>query len=69
MASLESTLRFLMPVLRKKAETKGIKSGFHCSTDEVSVELSNTEDNPRANNCRKLFVISSAPRTTTFTPA
>ena len=35
MASLESTLRFLMPVLRKKADTKRIKSGFHCSTDEV----------------------------------
>ena len=57
-----------MPVLRKKAETKkNKKSGFHCRTDEVSVELSNTEDNPRKNNCRKLFVISSAPSTTTFT--
>ena len=51
MASLESMLRFLMPVLRKKAETKRIKKH-----DEVSVELSNTEDNPRENNCRKLLL-------------
>ena len=37
MASLgvESMPHFLMPVLRKKAETKRIKSGLHCSTDEV----------------------------------
>ena len=26
--------------------------------DEVSVELSSTEDNPRENNCRKVFIIS-----------
>ena len=26
--------------------------------DEVSAELSSTEDNPRQNNCRKVFVIS-----------
>ena len=32
--------------------------------DEVSAELSSTEDNPRENNCRKVFV----PSTTTFTP-
>ena len=31
--------------------------------DEVSAELSSTEDNPRENNCRKVFV----PSTTTFT--
>ena len=43
-----------IPVLRKKAETKRIKSGFRCSTDEVSVELSNTEDCLRDNICRML---------------
>ena len=26
--------------------------------DEVSVELSSTEDNPRENNCRKVFVFN-----------
>ena len=26
--------------------------------DEVSAELSSTEDNPIENNCRKVFVIS-----------
>ena len=31
--------------------------------DEVSAEHSSTEDNPRENNCRKVFV----PSTTTFT--
>ena len=60
MASLESMLRFLMPILRKKAETKRIKKRLSLLTDEVSVELSNREDNSRENNCRKLF-ISSAP--------
>ena len=30
------------------------KSGFHCNKDEVSVELSNTEDKTRENNCRKI---------------
>ena len=39
--------------------------------DEVSAELSSTEDNPRENNCRKVFVISPKYdnlHTTTFTP-
>ena len=39
-------------------------SGFHCGMDEVSAELSSTEDNPRGNNSRKVFVPSMA----TFTP-
>ena len=45
--------------LRKKIETKKTqKSGFHCGMNEVPAELSSTEDNPRENNCRKVFVIS-----------
>ena len=34
--------------------------------DEVSAELSSTEDIPRENNCKKVFLISL--NTTTFTP-
>ena len=34
--------------------------------DEVSAELSSKEDNPRANNCREVSVIS--PKYATFTP-
>ena len=42
----------------KKQDKKKKKSGFHCGMDEVSAELSSTEDKPRENNCRKVFVIS-----------
>ena len=34
---------------------KNKKSGFHCGMDEASAELSSTEDNPRENNCQKVF--------------
>ena len=54
MASVEFMLRF-----KEKIETKkNKKSGFHCGMDEVSAELSSTEDNPRENDCRKVFIIS-----------
>ena len=53
MASVQIMLRF-----KEKIETKRTKSGIHCGMDEVSAELSSTEDNPRENNCRKVFVIS-----------
>ena len=36
--------------------------------DEVSAELSSTEDNPGENNCRKVFFPSSTSSATTFTP-
>ena len=55
MASVEIMLRFK----EKDRDKKNKKSGFHCGMDEVSVELLSTEDNPRENNCRKVFVISS----------
>ena len=44
----------------KNIDKKNKKNGFHCSMDKVSVELSleSTEDNPRENNWRKVFVIS-----------
>ena len=51
-------------VLRKKMGERAQKSGFHCGMDEVSAELSSTEDKPRENNCRKILV----PNTTTFNP-
>ena len=44
--------------LRKRIETKRTKNGFHYGIDEVAAELSSTEDNPRENNFRKVFVIS-----------
>ena len=53
MTSVEIMLRF-----KEKDRQKEQKSGFHCGMDEVSVELSSTEDNPRENNCRKVFLIS-----------
>ena len=59
MASVEIMLRFKEKRWGKKEQ----KSGFHCRMDEVSAELSSTEDNPRENKCRKVFV----PSTTTFT--
>ena len=52
---------------KEKDRQKEQKSGFHCSMDEVSVELSSTEDNPRGNNCTERFS-SLAPSTTNFTP-
>ena len=42
----------------KDRDKKNKKSGFHCGMDEVSTELSSTEDNPRENNYRKVFAIS-----------
>ena len=54
MASVEIMLRFKA----KDKDKKNEKSGFHCRMDEVSAELTSTEDNPRENNCRKVFVIS-----------
>ena len=36
--------------------------------DEVSVELSSTEDNPKENNCRNFFCHQPQFSTTTFTP-
>ena len=57
MASVEIMLRF-----KEKDRQKEQKSGFRCGMDEVSAELSSTEDNPqlnpRENNCRKVFLIS-----------
>ena len=53
---------------KEKTDKKSKKSGFHCSMDEVSVELSSTEDNPRGNNCTERFSSLVAPSTTTFTP-
>ena len=51
MVSAESMLRFRMPILRNKMETKTEKeqkSGFQCSMDEVFVELSSSaEDNSK----------------------
>ena len=53
----------------KGRDKKNKKVAFTVERIEVSVELSNTEDtDPRENNCRKIFVVSSAPSTTTFTP-
>ena len=65
MASLEGISRKYSHARfeEKGRDKKNRKSCFHCSTDEISVELSNTEDNPREKNCRKLVVISSAPNT------
>ena len=48
MASVEIMLRFMA----KDKDKKNKKSGFHCGMDEVSAELSSTEDNPRENNFR-----------------
>ena len=55
MASVE----IMLPFKEKDRDKKNKKAtGFHCGMDEVSAELSSTEDNPRENNCRKVFVIS-----------
>ena len=54
MASVEIMLRFKEKAKRQKEQN----SGFHCGMDEVSAELSSTEDNPIENNCRKVFIIS-----------
>ena len=61
MASVEIMLRFK----EKDGKKKNKKSGFHCGMDEVSAELSSTEDNPRGNNCRKVFVPSTLLRQST----
>ena len=60
MASVEIMLRFK----EKDRDKKKQKSGFHCGMDEVSAELSSTEDNPRENNCRKR--VPSQVRQTSF---
>ena len=55
MASVEIMLRFK----EKDRDKKNKKAAsVHCGMYEVSAELSSTEDNPRENNCRKVFVIS-----------
>ena len=54
MESAEIMLRFK----EKDRDKKKQKSGFHCGMDEVSAELSSTEDNSRENDCRKVFFIS-----------
>ena len=43
--------KYATPSFKEKdRDEKNKKSGFHCSMDEVSAELSSTEDNPRENN-------------------
>ena len=63
MASVEIMLHFK----EKDRDKKNKKSGFHCGMDEVSAEISSTEDNPRENIIVERLS-SSAPNTTNFTP-
>ena len=64
MASVE----IMLPFKEKDRDKKNKKAtGFHCGMDEVSAELSSTEDNPRERIIVERFS-SSAPSTTTFTP-
>ena len=53
-----ASVKIMLCFKEKEREKKIKKSGFHCGMDEVSAELSSTEDNPRENNCGKVFVIS-----------
>ena len=64
MASVE----IMLPFKEKDRDKKNKKAtGFHCGMDEVSAELSSTEDNPRERIIVERFS-SLAPSTTTFTP-